>query len=138
MNRPSTKWENCKPTVSISMPCFAYKEEHSTFLSCTWFRCLVKDVRATANAGLSYGWYKMTFFTRWEQNHSITLCIDTPSNTKSMLEIALSQDLSTLNLMDPFAVYVPLIDHIITLYDRSIWGIRDLIRNIEKVYLTIF
>ncbi|KAL9112360.1 MAG: hypothetical protein Q9187_007783, partial [Circinaria calcarea] len=91
-----------------------------------------KDVNAT-NAGLSYGWYEMTFFTRWERNHSIILCIDTPSNTKSMLETALSRDLSTLNLMDPFAIYVPLIDHIIMLYDRSIWGIRDLIRNVEKL-----
>jgi hypothetical protein len=106
------------------------------FDSCTWFRCLVKDVKGTNDGPPIYVWYEMTFFTRWEQNHSIFLCIDAPDNTQSMLEIALSRNFSTLNLMDPFSMYIPLIDHIITVYDRSVWGIRDLVRPIEKVYLT--
>jgi hypothetical protein len=75
----------------------------------------------------------MSFFGRWEPGHSMVLCIDTPDDFRSQLEQSIAKGEDTIDLSNPFALYVPLIDQIVDLYDRSVWGIRDLIRTVEKV-----
>jgi hypothetical protein len=75
----------------------------------------------------------MSFFGRWEAGHSMVLCIDTPENFPSQLEQSIAKGDDTIDLSNPFALYVPLVDQIVDLYDKSVWGIRDLIRTVEKV-----
>src|SRR4051812_47834229 len=101
--------------------------------ACTWLRCLVKILHGTPHAGMGYAWHEMTFFARWEPGHFMAVCVDTPDNLLADLEQGLSTEPETLDLSDPFALYIPLTDQIIMLYDQSVWGIRDLIRRIEKV-----
>ncbi|KAF2465117.1 uncharacterized protein BDR25DRAFT_241117, partial [Lindgomyces ingoldianus] len=94
----------------------------------TWFRCLVKR----REGSVEYGWYEMTFMTCWLPDRCIMLCINTPTSMQSKLQATLSGGSLSLDVRDPFSLYVPLMDEIVKLYDLSVWGIRDLIRPIEK------
>ncbi|KAH8711821.1 hypothetical protein GQ44DRAFT_714242 [Phaeosphaeriaceae sp. PMI808] len=99
----------------------------------TWLRCLVKIVKQTSETGIGYTWHEMAFFSRWESNHrQITLCVNTPDNFQDNLEQNVASQHSEFDLSDPFALYLPIVDQIITLYDQSVWCIRDLIRRVEK------
>lgn len=97
--------------------------------SAMWFRCLVK---ATFGFPPSYTWYEMTFLSIWEPGRYMMLCIDTPNGFREELQHNLERE-QKLDLQDPFAFLLPLMDQIILLYDHSVWGIRDLIRQVEKV-----
>ncbi|KAF2632494.1 hypothetical protein BU25DRAFT_381962 [Macroventuria anomochaeta] len=98
----------------------------------TWFRCLVKIARSTPQAGTGYTWSEMTFFSRWESGHCMMLCVDTPDGFQEQLEQIMESEQGALDLNDPFALHMPLMDQIITSYDQSVWNIRDLIRRVEK------
>lgn len=98
----------------------------------TWFRCLVKEV--FGDGDIKYKWHEMTFFTHWLPGHSMFLCIGTPETLKTQLAASLAEGASSLDFSDPFSMHVPMMDRIIALYDRSVWSIRDVIRNREKVY----
>jgi hypothetical protein len=78
----------------------------------------------------------MTFLSIWEPDRYMLLCIDTPNGFREELQHSLERE-QKLDLQDPFAFFLPLMDQIITLYDHSVWGIRDLIRQVEKVVLIV-
>jgi hypothetical protein len=63
----------------------------------------------------------------------MVLCVDTPDDFPSKLAQSMTQEREPLDLSDPFTLHLPLVDRIIHLYDESVWGIRDLIRRVEKV-----
>ena len=98
-----------------------------------WLRCLVKIAHHSAKTGAGYTWHEMTIFSRWEPDHCVVLCIDTPDGFRSQLEQSLAGEQGTIDMTDPFALFVPLMDQITILYDQSVWSIRDLIRRVEKV-----
>jgi hypothetical protein len=98
-----------------------------------WFRCLVK---ATSGFPPTYTWYEMTFLSIWEPGRYMMLCIDTPNGFREELQHSMERG-QKLDLQDPFAFFLPLMDQIIILYDHSVWGIRDLIRQVEKVSLIV-
>jgi hypothetical protein len=88
-------------------------------------------------ADKTYIWYEMGFFTRWDHSgHCRVICIDTPEDLQSGLEIFLRKH-PPLNFSDPFAMHVPLIDQIILQYDLSVWRVRRPVRDIEKVSTSI-
>ena len=78
----------------------------------------------------------MTFLSIWEPGRYMMLCIDTPNGFREELQHSLERE-RKLDLQDPFAFFLPLMDQIILLYDHSVWGIRDLIRQVEKVILIV-
>ena len=78
----------------------------------------------------------MTFLSIWKPGCYMMLCVDTPSGFREELQHSLERE-RKLDLQDPFAFLLPLMDQIILLYDHSVWGIRDLIRQVEKVLLII-
>ena len=85
-----------------------------------------------------YIWYEMGFFTRWDYpGHCRVLCIDTPEELQSRLLTVLEKQSTLLELRDPFAMHVPLIDQIILLYDVSVWSVRHPVRKFEKVSTSI-
>jgi hypothetical protein len=61
------------------------------------------------------------------------LCLDTPDSFREQLKLTMGCEQEALDFNDPFALHIPLIDQIIAFYDRSVWNIRDLIRQVEKV-----
>ena len=99
-----------------------------------WFRCLVKMAHPITKTGKRYTWYEMTFIGRWEPGRSVILCIDTPDDLPSRLAQSIAEQQEMIDLSNPFALYVPLVDQVVDLYDRSVWGFRDLIRGVEKVW----
>lgn len=86
----------------------------------------------------AYVWYEMGFFTRWDYpGHCRVLCIDTPEELQSGLQTVLGKQSPPLELRDPFAMHVPLIDQMILLYDVSVWRVRHPVRKFEKVPTSI-
>jgi hypothetical protein len=80
-----------------------------------------------------YTWYEMGFFGHWDQSgqHRV-LCIDTPGHFRKALHGIVSHFVLEPN--DPFAMLPPLIDEIVKLCDNSVWRIRGMIRDMEKVF----
>jgi hypothetical protein len=100
----------------------------------TWYRCLVKMIyQHKLPNGKDYQWYEMTFVSRWEAlgGSRRILCIDTPEEFQSMLSAILEN--TAVNFDDPFAMHIPLLQEIVRLNDKSVWAIRDPIRQVEKV-----
>jgi hypothetical protein len=104
-----------------------------TLFTATWLRCLVKIAHPTAQASIGYVWYEMTFFSRWESGHSLVFCVDTPDNFPSQLALSMTKEGETFNFSNPFALQIPLVNRVVDIYDQSVWGIRNLIRGLEKV-----
>ncbi|KJZ73073.1 hypothetical protein HIM_07457 [Hirsutella minnesotensis 3608] len=98
-----------------------------------WFRCLVKVVQKSdegpTSDGKEYWWREMAFFMRWSPRECRVLCIGTPPCLRQSLPTALEeQHKALLEIQDPFAMILPIVDQIIELYDDSIWRIRDQVR----------
>ncbi|CRG90551.1 hypothetical protein PISL3812_07595 [Talaromyces islandicus] len=99
----------------------------------TWYRCLVKMIYPyKLPDGKDYKWYEMTFVSRWEAlgSRQQILCIDTPEELPSTLLTILEN--TAVNFDDPFAMHIPLLQEIVRLNDKSVWAIRDPIREVEK------
>ncbi|QKX59133.1 uncharacterized protein TRUGW13939_06264 [Talaromyces rugulosus] len=98
----------------------------------TWYRCLVKMIYPyKLPTGKDYKWYEMTFVSRWEAPGSEQiLCIDTPEDFPSTLSVILGD--TAVDFNDPFAMHVPLLQEVVRLNDKSVWAIRDPIRDVEK------
>jgi len=113
----------------------------------TWFRCVVKMVKKILyhphDAGpeyvtswKGYNWFEMTFFSRWDHSGtSQILCVDTPPDFPSELKKRLEGQTQPLNLHDPFAMHMPLVDQITVYADISAWRVRDPVRILEKVWV---
>jgi hypothetical protein len=99
----------------------------------TWYRCLVKMIYPyKLSTGKDYKWYEMTFVSRWEAPGSEQiLCIDTPEDFPSALSAILGD--TAVDFNDPFAMHLPLLQEVVRLNDKSVWAIRDPIRDVEKV-----
>ena len=80
-----------------------------------------------------YEWYEMGFFTTWMSTGSqVVLCFNVPQILHIRLRtIFLSP--STPKLPDIYSLHAVIIDEIITLFDKSVWTLRDIIRKIELV-----
>ena len=76
----------------------------------------------------------MSFFTtRFYTNKIIIICLDLSKALQTSLWLALSSNQNRLDLFDPYSLHAFIVDEIVTLFDTSVWGFRDLIRNIEMV-----
>lgn len=113
----------------------------------TWFQCLVKMVHKVASPhengpefalnGDQYAWFEMGFFTRWDSpGQCRILCIDVPEDLQYGLLTTLGKQLP-IDIIDPFTMHRHLFDQILALYDISVWRVRDLVRQIEKVTRSI-
>ncbi|OCK73627.1 hypothetical protein K432DRAFT_387294 [Lepidopterella palustris CBS 459.81] len=76
----------------------------------------------------------MTFLTYWNGGAGVMFCINTPASMeKNLITTLEKEDPTPLDARDPFAMYIPLMDEIVKLYDESVWSIRDVLRRIEKI-----
>ena len=75
----------------------------------------------------------MTFFSRWDHERCIILCIGVDSLFQKNLESALSRMWSGLPPLNPYSLHVPIIETVIAMQDQSVWSIRDIVRDVEKV-----
>ena len=96
-----------------------------------WFRTLIKI--ASMNGKMSYKWHEMTFFCRWDAECSITLCLGVDAAFQNHLQQALHDIWPDIQASRSFSLLIPLVEAIVTMYDRSVWSVRDIVRQAEKV-----
>jgi hypothetical protein len=90
--------------------------------------------QATHLSHHGYEWYEMDFLAlRATSGWTTVLCFDTPDRFRLRLFEALASGPRTLTEPDIFQLYTYLIDQILNLYDESVWSIRDIVRDVEKV-----
>ena len=96
----------------------------------TWSRIIVKTVAPMQS---SYSWAEMSFYTKWTPHSTLNFCFDVPTTSQIRLRQALNSGERPFGLDNPYASHVRILDQILTLFDESVWALRDGVRQIEKV-----
>ncbi|KAF2179935.1 purine and uridine phosphorylase [Zopfia rhizophila CBS 207.26] len=77
-------------------------------------------------------WYEMGFFVHWTPPHSTTLlCFDIPGHMRASLRSALSSSIDNIDLSDPYSVFSIIIYELLSLYNDSVWSLRNHICGVE-------
>ncbi|RVD90127.1 uncharacterized protein DFL_001103 [Arthrobotrys flagrans] len=111
----------------------------------TWFRFLVKTVIQTKNekTGLvkttvfgnpeyTYHWYKMGFFSTWSpKGRKSILCLDCPPEFIDHIRKSLSSTSGDTFPVDPYCFHPYIVGGVVSIFDASIWALRDLVRITE-------
>ena len=82
-------------------------------------------------------WYEMGFFVHWAPHNTTIICLDLPQHFQESIQSSLASSRDNIELSDPYAVYTVLLCQIVTLYDNSVWSIRNHICNWESVRSSI-
>lgn len=126
-----------KLTVSNIMPFQIGNIKANTIGS--QFRFLVKQPAekqpAFPNIGVPYSWHRLGFSTHWKPSHSVVLCFDLPISFKSSLMAVLPASSGRLCLNNPISFHNVLMGEVVELYNTALWSWRDLIRDMEKVWI---
>ena len=81
-------------------------------------------------------WYEMGFFVHWTPPHSTTiLCFDLPEPLQASIQSALTSSVDKTEFSDPYSVFSVLLDEILSLYNTSVWSLRNHICAAEAVGL---
>lgn len=101
----------------------------------TWFRFLVKQLKIDISSSKpAYEWYEMGFLTYCTApNETIVLCFDVPDIFRTRLHDTLNFTLWRREDYSISSLHAFLTKETIDLYDDSVWAIRDVVRDIEKV-----
>lgn len=79
-------------------------------------------------------WYEMGFHIHWTLSGGIKmLCFDVPEEVQEFIQVALSSDAARIDFHDPFSPLLIAIREILTLYNTSVWAIRNHICQCEAV-----
>ncbi|KAH8589902.1 hypothetical protein B0O99DRAFT_745712 [Bisporella sp. PMI_857] len=100
----------------------------------TWFRFLIKQTFQNAPEGQKdYLWYKFNVFTRWiaSTNQNVLLVFDPRSAIKERLPHPLLDSLDASEFGDPYWIHSLFAEEVVRLQDEAVWGIRNLVRQIE-------
>ena len=125
--------ENCRSKATVCW-CLRHKQVFLIKLLGTWFRFLIKQIRRDSpNTDAFYVWDKIGFFTYWLPDHHVVLCFDLPSALQSRLQSALSSNPDKFRLNDPYSIHTFIVKEVSSLFDISVWSLRDLVRMVEKV-----
>lgn len=75
----------------------------------------------------------MSFFAlSTASGRTAILCFDAPDHFRQRLCYALSSNSQSLDDPDIYQLHVYLVEELLHLYDRSVWAIRDFVRDVEK------
>ena len=130
-----TLWITNSRSKAIVCLCLCQKQVFLIELLGTWFRFLIKQIkRDSPSADASYVWDKAAFFTTWlPTDHHVILCFDLPCAPQSRLQSALSSNPDTFCLNDPYSLHAIIVEEVLSLFDISVWSLRDSVRMVEKV-----
>lgn len=101
----------------------------------TWFRFLIKQViRESLSTDACYVWDKIGFFTTWlPADHHVILCFDLPFALQSRLQSSIISNQDNISLNDPYSLHTIIVEEVLSLFDISVWSLRDSVRMVEKV-----
>ena len=123
----------CRSKATVCL-CLRQKQVFLIELLGTWFRFLIKQIRRDSpNTDAFYVWDKIGFFTYWLPDHHVVLCFDLPSALQSRLQSTLSSNQDKFRVNDPYSIHTFIVEEVSSLFDISVWSLRDLVRMVEKV-----
>jgi hypothetical protein len=84
---------------------------------------------------ISYGWewYEMGFLVHWTPLSTTVLCIDLPQHLQASIQTALMSSIDRTRFSNPYSIFVVLFSEVLSLYDNSVWSIRNHICDWEAV-----
>ena len=88
---------------------------------------------ANSSDGMHYHWNEMTFCCRWDSKHSSVLCLGVDDSFQTHLQQSLRRIWPEVRGSHVGSLLVPLMEAIVAMYDESIWSIRNVVRQAEKV-----
>lgn len=81
-------------------------------------------------------WYEMCFFVHWTPLSTTIFCFDLPEPLQpTTVKSALTSNMEKIDFSDPYAVFSVLLYELVSLYDSSVWSIRNHICEWESVCL---
>lgn len=99
----------------------------------TWYTFKLKRLENIPNKNPSYSWDQISSFIRHDVKGSkdahLIICLDCPDNIKDILNGRVKES-KTSSSLEWHSIFL---DALRDAYDESVWGIRDVIRNAEKV-----
>jgi hypothetical protein len=100
-----------------------------------WSRYLVKQLDNNIRLNLHrYVWYQMDFFALENASGATrVLCFDAPERFHVRLLEALSSNSQKFDKLGIYQMHTYLADQTLTLYDESVWTLRDFVREVERV-----
>ncbi|KAF4460167.1 hypothetical protein FALBO_13064 [Fusarium albosuccineum] len=115
-------------------------EEGSITAVTTWSRYLVKELDPKTG---DHRWHMFNVFTTWDASTHQTILLNFHSDKQMLLtesiKGSLQDELSLLdgsqqdNHHDPFWVHLRLLEKLARLQDETVWAVRTLIRDVEKL-----
>jgi hypothetical protein len=79
-------------------------------------------------------WYEMTFFVHWKLCENTTIiCFNAPEKIRTSLQVTLTSRENDLDCTDPYSIFSFLTWELLTLYDTSVWTLRNHICDWEAV-----
>ena len=100
----------------------------------TWYRFIIKKVDSM---GSTYSWSEMSFYSTWTAGCTISICFDVPKASQMRLFQNLSASAQQLDVTDAYASHGVILGEVLFMYDESIWGLRNGVRQIEKVRIKL-
>ena len=95
----------------------------------TWFRFQIKQLSKVPTI---YTWSEFTFFTTGTPTGAHTiLCFDSNAELRSVIHDTLLSEVDRM-LSDVYLIHSALVSKVLELYDKSVWALRDHVRDIEK------
>lgn len=64
------------------------------------------------------------------------ICFDTPPAFKNAFKEAVAHQYQNFGMQDPFLMPSTLVGEVVSLFDTSVWSLRDLVRKVEMVRKT--
>jgi hypothetical protein len=106
-----------------------------------FYRLLIKEpVKKVSNYPSfdidSYTWYKIAFFISWTLQGKIRiLCFDIPTSLREAITNVIKGPDFQLSAQGPLDINNIIVEETVALFDKSVWSWRDIVRDLEKVYL---
>ncbi|EFQ31735.1 hypothetical protein CGRA01v4_04759 [Colletotrichum graminicola] len=104
----------------------------------TWARFPVK---LTNSEHPGYEWFKLNVFTRWlpSRQQTILIIFDLRTPAASCMTRVPESELDPLftipdpsYFIDPYWIYIQLLEKVVTMQDAAVWAVRDTVRTTEK------
>ncbi|THZ74320.1 hypothetical protein D6C85_03555 [Aureobasidium pullulans] len=103
----------------------------------TYFRLIVKILLTEPLADgtlpegeIKYGWAEMAFLSFSNARRTVMVCFDMPNDVPEALLKTLPESLQDFD--GPFGLHIPVLERLVKLYDKSIWGMAKTVRAFEK------
>jgi hypothetical protein len=75
----------------------------------------------------------MGIFVHWTPHSTTLLCFDFPRHMKTSFRIAVSSSAGSADFSDPYSIYSIVVSELLSLYNDSVWSLRNHICDVEAV-----